>query len=355
MKVIFDTKNIYYLPQYEPIIKVLRERGHTVECVVYQDKNDASLAERVITGVNYAVRPVRDEQAALEYYLQQQPDWVFFGNQFAYLDELHQVAHSAQLGHGIGPKPSYYTKSRTPMSVRFIEGAQRLEKICQMFPGDRFVQVGYSKLDPLFSGEVKGLDLPAVGLDPQRKTLLYAPTFNPCSIERFPDNWPDDFADYNILIKVHAFTWQRSRYLGQRRKLKNWSSFDNVYVADQTELSLLPFMAAADLLISEASSTLFEFAALDRPVVVCNFFKLKWFYRGPFRYRFEKRFRSDAAVHYRNIGPHADSYSELKAEIYRQLSHPDEYSKQRRLMTQQHVGPTDGQASQRIVDYLETH
>lgn len=354
MKVFFDTKNIYYLPQYKPVIDALKRRGHYCEVVVYREKNEAGIAEKLCFDLKIAFHLLENDIEATEWYLSQKPDWIFFANQFAYLDQIHQYSKTAQLGHGIGPKPSYYTKSRTSMTVRFIEGRERLDKIKAMFPDDQFVQVGFSKLDPIFSGLDSGLDLKKLGLNPDAKTLLYAPTFNPSSIEKFPDNWPEHFADCNILIKAHAFTYQRKRYRKQLQKLNSWKKFSNTYVADGNELSLLPFMVSADILLSEASSTLFEFAALDRPVIVCDFFQLKWLYRGPFKYRFERRFRKDN-VHYQDIGQHVNSYKKLKQAVYHQLEHDQEFHHQRELMTQKHVGPTDGRVSERIVDYLESN
>ncbi|MCP4074649.1 MAG: CDP-glycerol--poly(glycerophosphate) glycerophosphotransferase [Gammaproteobacteria bacterium] len=355
MKVLFDAKNIYYLPQYSPVIDALLSRGHQCECIAYEDKNDkSSFNLEKISDLKVKLKWVADEDAALNYYLQQKPDWIFFGNQFSELDKVHQFSKTAQLGHGVGPKNSYYSKSNTPMTVRFIEGAERLRKIQAQFPDDQFVQVGYSKLDPLFSSAMKGLDIKKLGLDPNKKTILYAPTFNPSSIESFPDNWPEYFPDLNILIKAHAFSWQRKQYRGQRRKLNKWARYDNTYVALSSEISLLPFMISADLLVSEASSTLFEFVALDKPVIVCDFYFLKWFYRGPFRYRFERRFKIDN-VHYRDIGVHVENYGQLKSAVIQQLENPQQFHQQRMTMTEKHIGPTDGKVSQRIVDYLESN
>ena len=64
------------------------------------------------------------------------------------------------------------------------------------------VNVGFCKLDPIINGETTGFDLNQLGLKTEKKTLIYAPTFYPSSIERFPKNFPEDFSKYNILIKV---------------------------------------------------------------------------------------------------------------------------------------------------------
>lgn len=352
MLVAFDTLNLYYLPQYFPVFRELGKRGHRTRFVCYVNKNKAELFERAFEGLGIDCSWVHDQKEAAGLYAEIKPDWIFFGNSFDYLGELHPDSRTAQTGHGIGPKPSYYHKSSTPMTVRFMEGRLRLEKIRELYPEDNFVQTGFSKLDPLFNGEEPGLDFSGLGLDPGRPTILYAPTFNPSSIERFPDDWPADFDRYNILVKPHTFTWSRERYAKQREKLKKWAEFSNVYVAGEDEFSLLPFMKGADILLSEASSTLFEFAALGRPVIVCNFFKLKWLYRGLFHYRFERRFGRDNIL-YKDIGLHVGHYKELPAAVAAQLSAVGEYEENRLRYTRDHVGATDGRASARIVDYLE--
>ncbi len=351
MLVVFDTVNVYYLPQFTPIIEVLQNQGHQVKLVCYQNKNRKATFEQVVAQLGLECQWVGSEKEALDAYLKLQPDWIIFGNAFNYVKELPEQTRTAQLGHGVGPKPSYYHKSKTPMSVRFMEGRLRLNTIRELYPNDRFEQVGFSKLDPIFNQTEPGIDLKSCGLDPAKPSILYAPTFNPSSLERFPDNWPSDFKGYNVLIKPHTFTYTRAQYKKQRQKLSLWAKFENTYVACEQDLSLLPFMKQADLLISEASSTLFEFAALDKPVVVCNFFKLKWSYRGPFKFRFDKRFGKDNVV-YEDIGKHVESYADLKKAIPQQLANPEEFSAARKQFTEDHVGPTDGGASKRIVDYL---
>ena len=352
MLVIFDTANVYYLPQFQPIVRVLLANGHEVKLACYGCNIGDSFKD-VLAEVGVECCWMVDEKSASKLYMDLKPDWVFFGNSFKYLDVLHGVGiKTAQLGHGVGPKPSYYHKSSTPMTVRFIEGRGRLAKIKELYPSDAFVQVGFSKLDPMFNSQEKGLNYKQLGLDVNKPTILYAPTFNPSSLECFPDDWPKDFANYNILIKPHTFTFTIEQYAKQRTKLEKWAHFSNVYVASPLDLSLLPFMKNADILLSEASSTLFEFAALGKPVIVCNFFKIKWSYRGPLRYRFERRFGKDNVL-YKDIGLHVNSYSKLLLAVPQQLNNVAEYKQRRLDYTKEHVGPTDGKASHRIVAYLE--
>ena len=135
---------------------------------------------------------------AIEYYENKRADWVFFANSFMFLDRLHKVSKSAQLGHGIGPKSSYYTKSSQAMTVRFVEGQYRLERLQNMYPDDCFVDVGFCKLDDIFNQVPLDGALELTKFDKSKKTILYAPTFYPSSIERFPKNWPEQFSNFNI-------------------------------------------------------------------------------------------------------------------------------------------------------------
>lgn len=354
MNVFFDTKNIYYLPQYKPVIDVLVQRGHECHLVSYQDKNNVAMVENHCHDVSATLIWVENETAALQCYLDNKPDWVFFANQFAQLDLLHQFSKTAQMSHGIGPKFSYYTQSRTQTTVRFIEGPERLKIIKKMFPNGCFEQVGYSKLDPIFLGQELGIDLLSIGLNSSLKTILYAPTFNPSSIECFPDDWPNQFLNSNIIIKPHTFTFTKKRYHKQRLKLKKWAEFKNVYIAKIEDVSILPFMVTADILLSESSSTLFEFAALNKPVIVCDFFRLSWFHRGIFKYRFNKRFKKDSFF-YQDIGLHIDRYDLLHQAVYGQLKCPVEFSQGREIITSKHVGQADGNVSVRIAEYLENY
>ena len=353
MLMLFDVSNIYYLPQFLPVIRELLVCDHDVKLVCYRNNINPEF-EPALDEAGVDRLWVNDDKEALKKFVELAPNWIFFANGFKHINQLALKTKTIQLGHGVGPKPSYYHKSSTPMTVRFMEGAMRLQKIKTLYPDDEFIQVGYSKLDPIVNGEEPGLDFQKIGLDSNKKTILYAPTFNPSSLECFPDDWPKYFSGYNILIKPHTFTFTIDQYKKQREKLIKWAKFDNTYVASENNLSIVPFMKSADILLSEASSTLFEFVALNKPVIVCNFFKLKWSYRGPFHYRFVNRFGKDNVL-YQGIGLHVNKFKELLTAIPQQLENPDQFSKNRKQYTFDHVGPTDGNASKRIVEWVESY
>lgn len=186
MRIWFDTLNLYYIPQYWPIYNLLQQRGHQVQCICYRNKNDVATFENKLSQIGINATWVDDEQDAKDLYRREKPDWIFFGNAFQGLEDIHQHSKTAQLGHGVGPKPSYYKKSDTPMTVRFMEGELRLAKIKQMYPNDRFVQVGFSKLDPLFDGTEQGINLAALGLIQARRLSFMRQPLIQVRLKLFP-------------------------------------------------------------------------------------------------------------------------------------------------------------------------
>ncbi|WP_448556146.1 CDP-glycerol glycerophosphotransferase family protein [Thalassotalea montiporae] len=353
MHIIFDVLHLYYLPQYLPVAKELTQRGCSIEFVFYHSTHDTVIKEVIATEALNA-HWVNGQQEATNLYLEKQADWVVFANSYPHLDQVHQVSKTVQLGHGIGPKSSYYKKSDTPTTVRFVEGAYRTQRFQEMYPDDTFIDVGFAKLDPIINGENVGFDLGSLGLDPNKPTIAYAPTFYPSSLELFPKHWPTSFTDYNILIKPHYFSVSKPKYSKHKKLLEHWATYDNVYLAKVSDYCLTRFLSTADILISDASSALFEFAALNKPVIWCDFLKLRWGYRGVFSYRFKRRMDEDYGE-YASIAAHAAKYRDVKSLVDSHVANPEQLAHVRLSLSEKLAGKLDGKASLRIADYLLSH
>ncbi|WP_177247024.1 CDP-glycerol glycerophosphotransferase family protein [Marinospirillum alkaliphilum] len=288
------------------------------------------------------------------HYQQEEPDWIIFGNNYSELSQLPEKTRTALLYHGIGTKACYYAEDLSHFDVRFTEGPHRQQQLQNLYPQACFIQSGFAKLDPLAP-----INLPYPqafkpeqhGLSSNKPTLLYAPTFYPSSIECMPRDWPALLPDCNIIIKPHLNSYLHPNYKAQRKCFQAWSKHNNTYLAPPEELSLLPYMATADLLISEASSALFEFAALNKPVVWLDFLKLRWSYRGPLRFRFEKRM-DQTITPYQTLAAHVEKPSQLVKILKAELSNPERLSSERNRTTEELIGTLDGKVSERIVNYL---
>ena len=349
MNVFFDVREVYYLPQYLPICERLGECGIRSTFVLY-GFSGGQLGSCVLPETS-CIEVVGDEQEARAFYIKERPDWLIIANNFAGLDEIHQHTKTALVGHGIGPKACYYDVSDSATSVRFVEGPYRTKRLQDMYPDQVFVDTGYAKLDPVINGELDHIKPTTWGLDDKKKTILYAPTFYPSSIECLPKNFPKEFSEYNVILKPHYFSLANKKYKKQKQLLEGWGKAENVHLANMDEVNIIPFMAVADVLISDASSTLFEFTALNKPVVWCDFYKLRWGYRGLLKFRFKKRMDEDL-YKYADIAIHAKTYRELKECVDSQVQNPDAFLQQRQDCTLDLAGKVDGQCSKRIVDYI---
>jgi len=348
MSIFFHIEHIYYLPQFLPVLKELSKRNCLCTCLfsssINPDVIDKAVSSHSLTHAKY-----ESEDHALELYLSNKPDWIVFGNHFKYSDSLSNETRTAMLYHGIGIKECYYDTALSEMNVRFVEGPYRADEILKRSPEANIVTAGFAKLDPIFNSS-DAAKLPGK-LDAKKKTLLYAPTFYPSTIENIPASWPADFAEFNIIIKPHEFSLTNKKYEKQRIRIKQWEGFDNVYIAKAEEFSLLPFMQCADILISEASSALFEFAALNKPIIWCDFIKLRWSYRGIFSYRYNKRMDM-GIMKYSHIAEHVSSYKRLYDTVQSEINNPDNHAISRTTIAHEILGDADGNASQRVADYL---
>ena len=133
--------------------------------------------------------------------------------------------------------------------------------------------VGMPKLDCLVDGSLKRDEVLAqLGLDPEKRTVLYAPTWSPfSSLNSMGFELVRGLcaAGYTVIVKLH----DRSRdpeYVHSGGI--NWPvRLDTILrprggrVAEGSDAS--PYLAAADVLITDHSSVGFEYLLLDRPVI----------------------------------------------------------------------------------------
>jgi hypothetical protein len=351
---VFYTEQIYFLPQFLPVAKELQRRGLSYLIVLKGttnrdifDQNSGIIKICEDEGLPYQLGTRGLENANIEYV-------IFGGDEIANLNFPYKK--SVLIVHGIGTKLSAFTEEKNKFDIRFVEGDFRLRRLNELYPDAKTIweNVGFSKLDDVLAykpGEIKEL-YHQYGLDHDKKTILYAPTFYPSSLEKMPDNFPEQFEDYNLIIKPHFFSYIRKKYKNQRRKLEHWAKYSNVYVAGFDDYNIVPFYALANLLISDESSVVFEFAALDKPVILNRFLKLRLTYRLFGQRKFKKRMEP-AMDQFRNLGENIWRYKNLKSAVEEELRNPGNYKARREECTSEIIGPVDGKVSVRMVNLLE--
>ncbi|MBR8535529.1 CDP-glycerol glycerophosphotransferase family protein [Carboxylicivirga sediminis] len=272
---------------------------------------------------------------------------------FPELPNLH-YDYSASVIHGIGTKAGYYTEELNKHDIRFVEGEQRIELIKKSFPDTKcqLFNVGFAKLDEAYTltAEDKNKLLEGYKLDPTKQTILYAPTFYPSSIDNMPNGFPADFADYNIIIKPHFFSFEKKTYKYQVRKFNRWAKYSNVFLAGPELFNLVPFMTISDIMISDESSAIFEFAALNKPVILNQNVRYRWSYRL-FKSKIRKRMDNQMNP-FKEVAQVINNYKELKPNIQAELKKPERKAEARKKISEQIVGLADGHVSERIVSIM---
>jgi CDP-Glycerol:Poly(glycerophosphate) glycerophosphotransferase len=173
----------------------------------------------------------------------------------------------------IAPVVSSFDRLLFPNSDRL----QRYRDAGLVEPAGRRGQlIGYPKVDCLVDGSLDRAAIQdSIGLDHGRPTVLYAPTWSPqSSLNTIGAELIPALArlDVNVVVKLHDRSYdQRSQSAGPvdwGHQLDAICRSWRVHAAHGSDVS--PYLFAADVLVTDHSSVGFEFALLDRPIVVVD-------------------------------------------------------------------------------------
>jgi len=142
--------------------------------------------------------------------------------------------------------------------------------------GDRAQLIGYPKADCLVDGSLNRCDISqALGLDPSKPTVVYAPTWSSfSSLNSIGTELLPALAglNVNIIVKLHDRSFDpRSQSAGSvdwRRDFESICRKWGAHAARDGEIA--KYLYVADTLITDHSSAGFEYMLLDRPIVVVD-------------------------------------------------------------------------------------
>jgi hypothetical protein len=184
-----------------------------------------------------------------------------------------------QMFHGVGGKYGFDapTESLRPWDRLFFVNRRRLANcvaagaIDADSPAIRLI--GMPKVDCLVDGSLdRARVIAALGLDPSRATVLYAPTWSPASsLNAFGVELIARLArlGLNLIVKLHDRSRdRRPQYSGG----VDWPAAiaphlrpGQVVLGESSDIC--PYLVAADVMITDHSSCGFEYLLLDRPLV----------------------------------------------------------------------------------------
>jgi hypothetical protein len=136
------------------------------------------------------------------------------------------------------------------------------------------VLIGFPKLDALVNGEWPTVAVRRhLGLDPAARTVLYAPTFSTAgSLHLAGEAIVRTLLDIgvNVIIKLHDRSMVphplHTAGIDWPERLAPFTQSRRCALVRDPEIG--PLLAAADVLVTDHSTVGFEFALLDRPIVI---------------------------------------------------------------------------------------
>jgi len=185
------------------------------------------------------------------------------------------------------------------------------------------IETGWPKVDLLMNPYNRAEILMKLGVRPENRIILYAPTFSPkykSSDKIFPALQSMIKHDETWIIKFHD--------LMDKKEMLRFKKLDNVMIWDDPDN--IPLLQAADVLISDTSSIVYEFMLLDKPVITIDA-----------RVRLEK-------------GINIHDVEDLRTAIDRSVSNPEEYSLSRKKLLQEIQPYADQANAKRVLEAAET-
>ena len=356
VSILFESHHLYYLPNFLPIIKEMRRR---VEYEIFGSipysipKEEKDIFYQICNDNDILTIVGNSEQDRIQTIKNKRFDVIIVGN----IGKIEEIAANHSLTvmvyHGIGLKQTYYNDIVERIDIRAVESKERYDILSSQGHTNLIIN-GYTKCDPLMNIEDQTDDyFVKTGLDKSKKTILYAPSFYPSSIEKLYPELEHFSNEFNLIIKLHNFSWFQKRYQYQSEMMKILDSkLSNVYLAQPNDFDVIPFMKISDLLISDISSTIFEFLPLNRPIIMAECFSIRLKHRI-FKKRFSRKLdleRYDSIDFVNRINEPV----KLNGLIYHCIEYPGELSDLRMEAIETYLYKNDGKASSRLLDEIES-
>lgn len=355
-KILFETHHLYYLPNFIPVIENLKLRGGYdiyLSMPQYMHERERKLFYSACSSMDLSVITAGDEVNRVKIIKSTKFDIIVVGNVGQLTKIISGYTLSVMIYHGIGLKQSYYTDIDERIDIRSVESEARYNELKDQ-GHKNIVLTGFTKLDPLFSDDdqKKNNTKKELGIKNDLPILLYAPTFYPTSFDNLASELQFISSEFNVIIKLHNFSWFQSRYSYQSDLAKSISlQSENVYLLDKSIYNIIPYYKISDILISDISSTIFEYLALDRPIIQAECFKLRMRHRV-FKKRFWKKL-DIARMQEIDFVYKVSSPSELFRNVTFASDYPQEMSDLRLEAYDYFLYKRDGNASSRLIDEIE--
>ena len=114
--------------------------------------------------------------------------------------------------------------------------------------------------------------LSSLGLDSDKPTVLFAPTYKPTCLYDLKDSIFKETVKYNLIIKLHHYAWLGKYAPHSQHKIfeDRIEQYPHAIIIPKDHYNILPLLYVADTLISEASGAITEFLATGKTGIIYN-------------------------------------------------------------------------------------
>ena len=231
-----------------------------------------------------------------------------------------------EIFHGIGIEKASHYEIRHFFDVYCTSGPVVTEKFNALQKKHGYFLVretGWPKMDFILKYPSENI-LTRFGLPEDKKIILYAPTFSQKiqSAEALLDTIPKIAKEDELwLIKLHEFM--------DKQTAEKFAGLSDSRIKLIEAHDITPYLHIADVMVSDTSSVVYEFMALDKPVIT---------------YRTMSRF---------DKGINIQSPEELRPALDRCINNPGELSGTRKKQISEVNPYLDGKTAERVFTALE--
>ena len=352
-KVLFENHHLYYLPNFIPIIDIMNKRkvfDIYASIPAMMPKSEKNIFTNALKEMNIKMIISEDENERVKIIKNEKFNIIIVGNVGQLNDIVDNDTLAVMVYHGIGLKQSYYNDIDNRIDLRSVESKSRMLELKE-HGHQNLVLTGFTKCDPLVKSE-NFLDFESMGLNPKQKTVLYAPSFYPSSLEQLLPFLQNITYETNLIVKLHNFSWHQKKYLYQSESIMELSkNFDNIFLVPPEEFNIIPYYRISDLLVSDISSTIFEYLYLNRPIIMADCFKLRTKHKI-FNKRFLKKIDIERMENI-DFTLRLSNPEDLPSLVYHGLEYPLDLENERLNAQIEYLYRVDGEASVRLVDAIE--
>ena len=275
IKVLFDLKKEYYFNSLMPLYEVMKDDSkYDIQFYVGKD-------EKRFLGIFLLPQRKQIEERLIKMGIKITDktngfDLVISGDVLKNPKNYGDVVR-VHLDHGVGTKTLRIRNIQKQKNYHyhvFLEGQYWLDYIKSLGWENLadFYLTGLPKLDPLFwEGYYDNAALTKkLGINPNKKTVLFAPSYKPSCISYVQSCITDLLPEYNLIVKLHPYSWGGKYASHSQHKFyeKLAKKHSDVFLIEKKDYDIYPYLFLADTLISDTSSVINEFLALGKHGII---------------------------------------------------------------------------------------